>query len=256
LQTADSAASNPLSRGVRAYEPQLALGGSGAATVAFDGSLGSDRRGILIAMRDTSGRWRRARPIGGGSKLSGNELRLARDARGESILAWSQRETHRVQVFVLNAAGTLEGFLGPVRLSAQKDIEPVAAIAPDGTATVLFADVLGAHTTTLEFADHVADGRWSRPQRLTAPARTFTEPQLAADSRGELMALWTEKPQGAIEATTRASGGAWGAPVRISPEGASSPSLSLSSNGKATAAWVTYRAASRLETADYEPGGA
>jgi hypothetical protein len=107
-----------------------------------------------------------------------------------------------------------------------------------------------------------------------APPRrgsTFA-PQLAAGpSSGLLMAVWGASAASApavIEASIRSPQGAWQTPVVISPPASFTPSIALSANGDATAAWIHQEPlpepssvgpqeqpsfSESIETADYEP---
>jgi hypothetical protein len=145
------------------------------------------------------------------------------------------------------------------------------AIDPRGDATILFTRIQPA-ASTVEAATRPARGRWSAAKPVAPPGRgsTFT-PQLAAGpSSGLLMAVWgaiLAPAPAAIEASIRNPNGTWQTPVVISPPASYSPSITLSANGAATAAWIRQEPlpepsnvgpeqpsfTESIETADYEP---
>jgi hypothetical protein len=85
------------------------------------------------------------------------------------------------------------------------------------------------------------------------------------------MAVWGASAASApavIEASIRSPQGAWQTPVVISPPASFTPSIALSANGDATAAWIHQEPlpepssvgpqeqpsfSESIETADYEP---
>jgi len=195
------------------------------------------------------------------------ELQIAANANGDAVVVWREEGKN---VRPIEAATRLAGrrFTNAVTISRQKDTGPTAAVDPRGDATILFTRIQPA-ATTVEAATRPARGRWSAAKPVAPPGRGSTfAPQIAAGpTSGLLMAVWGASVAPApavIEASIRSPKGTWQTPVVISPPASFSPSITLSANGAATAAWVQQGPLMNngerepsfyesIETADYEP---
>ena len=202
------------------------------------------------------------------------ELQLAANADGDAVVIWREEGKN---VRPIEAATRLAGrrFTNAVTISRQKDTGPTAAVDPRGDATILFTRTVSAQpaTTTVEAATRPARGRWSAAKPVAPPGRgsTFTPLLAAGPSSGLLMAVWGASVGPArpvIEASILSPQGTWQTPVAISPAGSFTPSITLSANGDATAAWIHQEPlpepsnvgpqeqpsfTESIETADYEP---
>jgi hypothetical protein len=203
------------------------------------------------------------------------ELQLAANADGDAVVVWREEGKNARPI---EAATRLDGrrFTKAATISHQKDTGPTAAIDPRGDATILFTRTVSTQpaTTTVEAATRPAHGRWSTAKPVAPPksGSTFTPQVAAGPSSGLLMAVWGASVGAArpvIEASIRSPQGTWQTPVAISPPGSFTPSITLSANGDATAAWIQQEPlpepskvgpqeqasfTESIETADYEPG--
>jgi hypothetical protein len=195
------------------------------------------------------------------------ELQIAANADGDAVVVWREEGKN---VRPIEAATRLAGrrFTNAVTISRQKDTGPTAAVDPRGDATILFTRIQPA-ATTVEAATRPAHGRWSAAKPVAPPGRgsTFAPHLAAGPTSGLLMAVWGASVAPApavIEASIRSPKGTWQTPVVISPPASFSPSITLSANGAATAAWVQQGPLMNngerepsfyesIETADYEP---
>ncbi|HEY4810036.1 MAG TPA: hypothetical protein VIH71_03160 [Solirubrobacteraceae bacterium] len=199
------------------------------------------------------------------------ELQLAANADGDAVVVWREEGKN---VRPIEAATRLAGrrFTNAATIARQKDTGPTAAINPRGDATILFTRIQPA-ATTVEAATRSARGRWSAAKPVAPPGRgsTFTPQVAAGPSSGLLMAVWGASVGPArpvIEASILSPQGTWQTPVAISPAGSFTPSITLSANGDATAAWIHQEAlpepsnvgpqeqpsfTESIETADSEP---
>src|ERR1700722_301674 len=199
------------------------------------------------------------------------ELQLAANADGDAVVVWREEGKN---IRPIEAATRLAGrhFTNAVTISRQKDTGPTAAVDPRGDATILFTRTQSA-ATTVEAATRPVRGRWSAAKPVAPAGRgsTFTPQVAAGPSSGLLMAvmglsLGPARP--VIEASILSPQGTWQTPVAISPVGSFTPSITLSANGDATAAWIHQEPLSEpsnvgpqeqpsftesIETADYEP---
>jgi hypothetical protein len=225
------------------------------------------------------------------------ELQLAANADGDAVVVWREEGKN---VRPIEAATRLAGrrFTNAVTISRQQDTDPTTAIDPRGDATILFTRTVSAQpatetpppgvamerstetTTTVEAATRPAHGRWSAAKPVAPPGRgsTFAPHLAAGPSSGLLMAVWgaiVAPAPAVIEASIRNPNGTWQTPVVISPPASVtpsiasySPSITLSANGAATAAWIRQEPlpepsnvdpqeppsfSESIETADYEP---
>ena len=99
--------------------------------------------------------------------------------------------------------------------------------------------------TRVHAAARPAGGRWSRPARISAAGEAASEPQVEVDPRGEATVLWGRSlRQGfsIVRSSVRPAGGAWQAPVNVSPAGeqAGGGELAVDDRGNATAIWDRY----------------
>jgi len=103
-------------------------------------------------------------------------------------------------------------------------------------------------------------GAWQSPVALSARGATESsarEPQLAVSPTGEAVAVWSALEGSAwlVEASFRAPGGAWSAPVQVSPVAGNeplSPHVAIDSSGEAV---VTWRGGESIYAATAQRGG-
>ena len=250
------------------YEPKVAIDARGETIIAW--------------VHDQPGKRVQALVVGANGKLEGpiqtlsrkgpiTELQLSANAVGDAVVVWREEGKNARPI---EAATRLAGrrFANAVTISRQKDTGPRAAVDPGGDATILFTRIHPA-TTAVEATTRPARGRWSAPKPVAPPRRGSTfAPQLAAGpTSGLLMAVWGASVASApavIEASIRSPQGAWQTPVVISPPASFTPSIALTTNGDATAAWIHQEPlpepssvgpqeqpsfSESIETADYEP---
>jgi hypothetical protein len=228
-----------------ASEPRLALAPDGNPTLAF----GTSRTGTLV-MRRHGGNLRTLRSL----RLEGAELQLATDGRGETILAVSQDEEHRVAVLVLSAGGRPEG---PVQtFHAGRDEAVGLRLAADRRGdAVLIWRVTGAKRRPLRAVTRKAGGRFSGP--VTIAGGTNSEPVVSIDSRGRATVLFTHTGNApALEWARHRPGARWTSPHPVSG-GANfhEPRLGPLPNGD-TLAVGTRWPEGVIEAAKLSPGGA
>lgn len=82
-----------------------------------------------------------------------------------------------------------------------------------------------------------SDIQWSfPPTTLSTSNQNASDPQIAMDASGNVIAAWVEN--GFIKSEVKPVSGNWSAAVTISNSGASSPRIVSDSNGNATAVWI------------------
>ena len=162
---------------------------------------------------------------------------LAVDPAGNATAIWASGSL--VQAATRPAGGT---WSAPVDLStiAGPRANPRIVVDPAGTATAVW----GTFTTTygIQTATRPPGAPWTAPADLSAPGQdTFDTPELAADRRGTVTALW-QRHDGSgwiVTSATRSAGGGWTAPVDLSATGhdAWDPQVAVDPAGNTTAVW-------------------
>lgn len=162
---------------------------------------------------------------------------IAVDPAGNATAIWVAGSL--VQTATRPAGGT---WAAPVDLStiAGPRANPRIVVDPAGTATAVW----GTFTTTygVQTATRSPGAPWTAPAYLSAPGQdTFDTPELAADRRGTVTALW-QRHDGSgwiVTSATRSSGGGWTEPVDLSATGhdAWDPQVAVDPAGNATAVW-------------------
>lgn len=100
---------------------------------------------------------------------------------------------------------------------------------------------------------------WSEPVDLSTAGQDALEPQVAVDPNGDEAAVWarTNGSNYVIQATTRALGGGWLAPVDLSLPGgeAFQPEVAIDPDGDATAVWRRSDGTKTIIQAATRPSG-
>lgn len=186
----------------------------------------------------------------------------------------------RVKVLVIVAA--LVSFVGclglgtrqaqarwsaPFQLSARGLVSTYPDVAFDGPGdAVAVWEALatpGSSAQTLMTSRRTGDGHsWSKPVQLSVSGQNSDYPQLAATSKGEVVAIWEVEPGAGLTyidaAVLRSRTGGWSVPVRVSSltDFAYLPRVAIGRNGEATAVWTALAAVARtsyIETATLRP---
>jgi len=136
-------------------------------------------------------------------------------------------------------------FLTAVNVSdpGQDGFEP--QVAQDGSGNVFTVYTRSDGTNfRVQYATRTAAGSWSAPVTLSDPGQGASSPQIASDSAGNAVAVWT-RSDGTnlrIQAAYKPAGGAFGAPVTVSAAlgDASAPQVSMDATGKAIVVWQRF----------------
>ena len=213
---------------------------------------------MRAAVRPRGGAWRRPTVltrIPGASSNDGAGADVAVAANGDAVAIWTRASRRRargrpistsVQAAVRPSGASWQR---PVTLSPASRYAGGADVAldPKGNAVAVWtaAATESSFATRAQAAARPAGGRWSRAVRISAAGEAVSELEVAVDSRGEATALWGRSlRQGfsIVRSSVRPSGGAWQAPVNISPAGeqAGGGALALDDRGNATAIWDRY----------------
>jgi len=176
--------------GGNAIEPEVAVADDGTATVVWDRFDGSNW--IVQAQRLSAA----GLPEGGALNLSAAggdaaepQLALAED--GTATVVWDRLDgaSFVVQARRLNPVGGLAGSAVDLSAAGRDAAEPVVAIAPSGTATVLWSRFDGT-AFVVQRRDLSSGGALSGTESLSAAGRSASHPALAWGDDGTLAMAW------------------------------------------------------------------
>jgi hypothetical protein len=244
----------PLSEGVNAYEPRVAIGPSGDLVIVWNQWTG-EHFGVGHASAD---RAEDALSIAAdeATVLSqpffySNAPRPVVNADGHALVTWYQAIDGPLLVFVSERSGDgpftrpePDAPLSPPGLpvAGNGPFNPTPALAEDGRAAVLWMQETGDGHTGAFWALRDADGAWTRPRSLDdalGPKDGATCcGEVAMNRAGDTVAVWTQ--DNTIVAVTRTRDGAV-EPVRlVSTPGALALDASVSF-GEGDAGVLVYR---------------
>jgi hypothetical protein len=225
--------------GQTAYEQHVAIDPQGDAVVVWQRWNGTVSV-IQAATRPAGGAW--SAPVDLSElAFSGQLPRVAIDAEGEAVATWeASSSVNAVQVATLAPGG---GWSAPVTLSepGRNSSDPVVAIDPAGDAIVVWSGANGAGTGIAQEATRPAGGTWTAPVKLSAEGQNAELPTVAIAPGGAAVVAWSRSngTNFIVQASGRAPGGAWTAPLSLSKPGggAGSSSVAIDPAGDAVVAW-------------------
>jgi hypothetical protein len=218
------------------FRPQVAVDGQGNAVAVwfrFDGTSLI----VQAAARPAGGVWQA--PINlsaAGQDARGNAV--AMDARGNAVAVWTRSNGTNdiVQAAARPAGGAWQT---PVDLSAagQNAGDPVAAVNAQGNAVAVWNRSNGTNDI-VQAAARPAGRAWQTPVDLSAAGQNAVAWQVAVDSQGDAVAVWTRSngTNTIVQAAVRLHDVT---PVDLSGTGqdASDPQVAIDSQGDAVAVW-------------------
>lgn len=118
------------------------------------------------------------------------------------------------------------------------DITPQVALDEKGNA---FAVWIHTPTQSIQGSIRAQNGHWSLPTNIYIGNETLSDPEVAFDTLGNLIVLWTsfDGTNRSIRTVSRTTTGAWSLPQTLSPSGfdATNGQLAIDSGGNAVAVW-------------------
>ena len=227
--------------GRNATEPQVALDGAGNATAIWSRYDGADYL-VQASARPAGGGWEPPLDLSTTGE-SAEAPQVAVGPTGEGVAVWSRSDG--VDHIVQSAARTPGGlWASPVDLSGSgKDAEePQVAVDPAGEAVAVWSTSDIGFNTRAQGAVRPQGGSWSPAVVLSAAGMIAENPQVAVDPGGGAVAVWTssDATPSVIQSATRAPGGPWGAPVRLSEIGRNSKEVQVAfaATGDGVGIWV------------------
>lgn len=264
-------------------EPAVASDGRGETLLAWvSGNKGERLKVQTVVLGANDKAERPPQTLFSTTNQNISELHLAVNQRGDAVLLWRQKAKDGPAVIEGATRRAGAGFGRVLTIAREKEADELSvALDERGFAVLLFTHILSTQpgapeessnshptvtqTAAVEVTTHSFGKRWSKPSEL-APQKagsTF-EPQVSCDPAGEqVMAIWTNARfrstevstyTGKIEMAAINPGGGWQPPTVLSPAGSLAPTLALSANGSATAAWVSESGETQsIDAVTYNP---
>ena len=222
--------------GRNAIDPQIAIAPDGSATAVWRRFNGNNDI-VQAATRPPSGAFGAPVDLSAvGRNAVSPQIAIAPD--GSTTAVWSRPNGTNV---LIQAATRPPGgaFAVPVDLSAtgQTAFDPQIAIAPDGSATVVWRRYNSTHYI-VQAATRPPSGTFGPPVDLSAIGQDANTPQIAIADDGSATVVW-RRSNGThyiVQAATRPPSGAFGTPVDLSVgQNAFDPQIAIAPDGSTTA---------------------
>jgi hypothetical protein len=243
--------------GQGARDPQVALDPSGNAVAVWYRSDGGSWI-VQAAYRPAGGSWQAPENL----SVPGQDAvlpKIAFDPVGNAIAVWQRRNGNNyiVQAAARPAGGAWET---PLDLSTVGGdaVVPEVALDTAGNALAIWQRYNGSEYI-VQAAGRPAGAEWEAPQDLSAVGHSADDAQVAFDSAGNGLAVWSRFNGSAyvVQAAERPAGGTWAAPQNLSvdPGGARGPQLAFDQAGNALVVWDAAGAGLNIVQALDRPAG-
>lgn len=240
----------------RVEAPEVAVDSAGEAVAVWVHSHG-DRYVIQSAARPVGGAWSAPADLAMAAADT-RRPQVAVDEAGDAVAVWQQaRGDNDAILAVTRPAGG--AWSAPAVLSAlgQNARGPQVALDQYGDAVAVWQRSNGRHLI-VQSAMLPAHGSWSRPVNLSAPGRSASGAQVAVDSAGDAVAVWSRSEGSRRVVQSATLDRSWSRPVDLSRTGlAYAPQVAVDPDGNAVAVW-TRRSGARyvIQSASRRAGGA
>jgi hypothetical protein len=143
-----------------------------------------------------SGTWAGAVLLETDDRGHASQPEVAIDARGDAVAVWRQHDGTNYDIWANRFLASSGTWSGPVRLDAS-DLEarsPVVSAAGDGHAVVVWMQRsgIGSGYDIRAGRFNPTAGTWGLPSLLDAADVTADSPQVAIDSAGNAIAIWSQ----------------------------------------------------------------
>jgi hypothetical protein len=186
--------------------------------------------GVAVAVpAQAAGGWSApvALPISGGLPAA-----AAVNASGAAVAITSGQTVSGAAAVSVSTSADGHTWTAPVTLGPGG--EPAVALAPNGRAVAVWQAFSGVTAAGLQASVLLPGGTWSAPVTV-APAGI--NPEVAVDSAGDAVALWTTSGSNApVQAAILRAGGTWSAPVTLGT--GVTPNLAVNPSGAILAGWT------------------
>ena len=244
--------------GQSAEAPQVAVDPAGDAVAIWQRSNGTNTI-VQSATRPAGGPWHSPLDLSAAGQ-SASEPEVALDAAGNASALWSRSDG--TNTIIQSATKPAGGAWQPaLDLSAAgKNAEaPQLAVDAAGNAVAIWRRYNGTNYI-VQSSTRPAGGPWQPPLDLSAAGQSASEPQLAVDSAGNALAIWSlsNGSNTIVQSATRPAGGSWQVAHDLSTIGrnASEPQIAVDPEANAVAVWSRFDGANSIvQSAGYDAAG-
>jgi hypothetical protein len=230
------------------FDPQVAMDRAGAAVAVWQSD---NNRGVVVqaAARPAGGSF--SAPVDVSTEGRAFNPQVAIDEAGAAVAVW-EIESDRgvvVQAAVRPAGGSFSAPVDVAVAGPNLFAAPQVAINRAGDAVAVWADSSGGNSI-VRAAVRPAGGSFSAPVSVSEPGESALEPQVALDQAGDAVVVWRglSATRWIVRAAVRAAGGAFSAPVDVSPtdQDSQGPQVAMDQAGDAVVAWENVGGANRI----------
>ena len=237
--------------------PRIAIGPDGTAVIVWVQNVEGDSL-ILTSTRPPGGSF--GTPVTAAENVTiTEEPRIAVGEGGTTTLVWPREDPGGkiIQFTTRTAGGT---FSEPADLSTEgtDSVEPKVAIGPDSTTVVVWSSSASTGPPRVEAAIRAPGGAFSDPDQLSVVGEYAAKPQVDFSPDGTATAVWagTDTINGFIATASRAAGGTFGDPTRLStpaPFEPFGPHIATGSDGTQAVVWLIDYGAEDIAFASVRP---
>jgi hypothetical protein len=222
-----------------AWDPEVAVGSDGTATVVWSRSDGSNER-VQATTRAPNGSW--ASPVTlseAGADAWNPQVVVGSDGAATAVWRGWDGGSDQIKASSRPAKGV---WSTPVTLSTVSGnvYDPQMAVDPEGMITTVWGWWDG-YSGQVQTASRPPAGTWSRPVTLSYCCVDVRAPRVAAGPDGRATALWRATEYGVYElmwTATRTPDGSWSVPIVVSGDNrTSSAQVAAGSDGTVAAVW-------------------
>jgi hypothetical protein len=191
------------------------------------------------------------------------EPQIAVDGSGATVAVWARSDgSHTIIQATSRPSGGTWAPAVDLSATGRDAQEPQVAVDGAGDAVAVWSRNNGSHWV-IQAAIRSPAGAWSAARDLSDSERSALEPQVAIDSGGRAVAVWSRfdgfanRVQSAVLAP--GAGSTWSIPVDLSSAGepAGEPQLASDAAGEALAVWSRLEGTDMIaQAATMPPGGA
>jgi hypothetical protein len=230
--------------GQDATEPQLALAPDGTATVVWKRFNGFHP---FVQERRIAADWSLEGSVETLSEARQDavEPQVAVASDGAALVAWSRFDGSNsiVQARSISPEGSPQGPAASLSAAGVNSVEPQLALAPDGSAAVVWSRTDGSGTV-IQYHRLAADGSPLGATLDISAAGRSAEPQVAVAGDGSATAVWNrfDGSSFVIQARRISSAGSPQGTVTLSAAGrdAASPQVAIAEGGGADVVWSRF----------------
>ena len=249
--------------GEDALAPRVALAPDGSATVAWIRSNGSDFQVQARRIDPAGDPEAETRNLSGaGQDAESPQVDVA--PNGEATVVWQRfnGSHYLVQAHRLDPDGLPAGSAQRLSEPGQNAVEPQVAVAPDGTATVVWSRFDGSDSIVQERRVEPDGALETAIEDLSSSGESAIQPRVAVDGEGAVTAVWSrfDGSNWILQGQRMSAVGApQGGVLNLSTGGASAvePQLATGPGGAAVVAWTRVEGSgSAVQARRLDPAGA